>query len=467
MYILGFERLYLRPGIHAHKSAWRAMRAAEKTEKSWRFHAGPLVVGLLVLVLALPGTSLAQVEEEELQQESLPPMLLLSNADNFYRIALDRVQTQSGDPTTDFNEAISYFNRYLEADTAAAFQDSARVYVMIADSYYTLSEWAESNGGTPVWPDAIRYYEWLIEREPPGEDIAFDHFRVAYAKSRLEGWGAGTPHLEKYLELRPEDLERRIWVARIYLSLMDNNRALDHFLIYLAANPTDDAIVTEILNLRIRLTLRYEEITLKLIEHRSDTPKYLHDIADFYLDNARFDEGRDYLLRYLEKEPEDVTALKRLGDEYKRLGQWDNALNAYRQILSVEPHDIQAICDMGEVYLETDRIDNAIAQANRALRIDPDSPYANKVMGDTGQRWAMREYQKVYPGRPVEEMKYDFKTLMKKIADDYYEKAKVDPQFRTHAQNQINYLTQFFPQPQDRFMWPQDKDHIIPFPPPR
>ena len=61
---------------------------------------------------------------------------------------------------------------------------------------------------------------------------------------------------------------------------------------------------------------------------------------------------------------------------------------------------------------------------------------------------------------------YDYKTLMKKIADDYYEKAKNGPQFRTHAQNQINYLSQFFPQNQDMFMWDKEKDHIIPFPPP-
>ena len=282
----------------------------------------------------------------------------------------------------------------------------------------------------------------------------------------MNGWSAGTPHLEKYLELRPEDLERRVWVARIYLSLMDNNRALDHFLFYLAANPADQAIVTEILNLRIRLTMRYEEITLKLIEYLPDTPKYLLDISQHFFSRAREDEGLDYLLQYLEREPENLAALKTLGDEYKRRGEWDQAMTAYRRILSVDSRDINARCDMATVYLQQQNIDAAIREAKRAMAIDPNSPYANKMMGDAGQQWAFRQYAIAYPGREVEKMMYDYKTLMKTIADNYYEKANHDPQFRTHAQNQINYLSQFFPQAEDRFMWPQDKDHIIPFPPP-
>ena len=419
----------------------------------------------LALLLSIPAVAFAQAEEEP-QQESVDPRLLLSNADNFYRIAKDKIQTQSGDPTIDFNEGISYFNRYLAADSSISFEDSVRVYSIIADSYYSLSQWSEANGVDPIWEDAIRYYEWLIERDPPGEDIAYDHFCAAYAKSRLSGWSAGTQHLEKYLELRPEDLDRRVWVGRIYLSLMDNNRALDHFLIYLAANPADQAIVTEILNLRIRLTMRYEEITLKLIEHLPDTPKYLQDISEHYFSRAREDEALDYLLQYLDKEPENMAALKTLGDEYKRRGDWDQAMTAYRRILSVDSRDINARCDMATIYLQQQNIDAAIRESNRALAIDSNSPYANKMMGDAGQQWAFRQYAIAYPGREVEKMMYDYKTLMKKISDDYYEKAKNSPQFRTHAQNQINYLSQFFPQNNDKFMWPQEKDHIIPFPPP-
>ncbi|MCK4772088.1 MAG: tetratricopeptide repeat protein, partial [Candidatus Latescibacteria bacterium] len=171
--------------------------------------------------------------------------------------------------------------------------------------------------------------------------------------------------------------------------------------------------------------------------------------------------------QYLEKQPDDIAAWKLLGDEYKRLGRWDNALEAYRKILAIDSRDIQARCDMASVYLEQRKIDEAIREAGRALAIDSENAYANAMMGDAGQQWAMREYERRYPGREVEKMMFDFKTLMKKLADDYYEKAKRDPQWRTHAQNHINYLAQFFPQAQDRFMWPREKDHIIPFPPPQ
>lgn len=442
------------------------MRAGKTTEGStkWFFTTAACLYGL-VLLLVMPGFGLAQVEEE--QEQGPPPLLLLSSATTLFNTAIDRVNTNSGDPTNDFIAAISYFHKYLAADTSLALADSASVYSKIADSYYTMSTWAEANGGTPVWEDALHYYEWLIERETPQEDLPLYHFNVAYIKSRLEDWSAGTPHLEKYLELRPDDIERRVWVARIYLSIPDNNRALDHFLIYLDANPQDQEVVAEILNLRNRLQDRYEEITLKLAEKLPDTPKYLLDLSQHYLSRAQYDEGLDYTQRYLEKQPEDITGWKILGDEHKRLGQWNQALSAYRRVLAIDSREVLARCAIAEVYLEQGKIDETIREAKRALAIDPDNAYANTMMGDAGQQWAMREFGRRYPNLEQEKMKYDFKLLMKKLADDYYEKAKGDPLWRAHAQSQINYLTQFFPQPQDKFMWPIDRDPVIQFPPPR
>ncbi|MFC1628721.1 tetratricopeptide repeat protein [Gemmatimonadota bacterium] len=419
------------------------------------------------LLLTLPNAVLAQDPE----QNGPPPELLLSNATSYYNTGSFKVQTNEGDPTNDFIEAIRYFNDFLTAVPEIAFDDSVSIYRKLADSYLQISMFAPTNGGTPQWEKTLEYFQWMLDRNPPDEEPSYNNFQAGWAKMQLEGYPSAMPYFETYLELRPEDLGNFMWVARIYLSLSNNNRACDLFLHVLENDPAfADGVGptrTEILNLRSRLTLRYEEITLKLIELVPEVPQYLMDMARFKFDQARFDEGLDYLNQYLAMRSDDLFALSMLGSEHRRRGNWDEAVSAYRRILVIEPQRIDTICDIASVYFGQQRIGDTIREAKRALAIDANHPYANRVMGDAAVPWALEKFAEMYPDRELEKMMYDFRTLMKRIADDYYEKAKADPQHRSHANGQISYLSQFFPQPEDRFMWPQGQDYIIPFPPPR
>ena len=420
------------------------------------------------LLFTLPNTVLAQDPD----QNGPPPELWLSNALSYYGNAVYKVQSQSGDdPTEDFTQAISNFHEYMEKVPEMAFQDSVGIMNKIADSYLEMSRYAVSTGGTPQWEKTLEYFQWLVDRDPPDEELSYNNFQAGWAKTQLEGFGPSMSYYEKYLELRPDDLRNFMWIGRIYLSLLDNNRACDLFLHVLDNDPSfADATGparTEILNLRSRLPLRYEEITLKLIEYVPETPQYLLDMAKFKLEQARFDEGLDFLDRYLVVRADDVFAWSMLGSEHSRRGNWDEAVSAHRKILEVEPQRIDTICDIADVYLKQQRIDDAIQEAERALAIDADHPYANRVMGDAAIPWALDKFAEKYPDLELEKMKYDFRLLMKRFADEYYEKAKSDPQHRSRANSQISYLSQFFPTNADRFMWDPDEDPIIPFPPPR
>ncbi len=55
--------------------------------------------------------------------------------------------------------------------------------------------------------------------------------------------------------------------------------------------------------------LRYEEITLKLIEHVPDAPAYYLDMARHKLSRALFDEHLDYVNQYLAVRSDDLYAL--------------------------------------------------------------------------------------------------------------------------------------------------------------
>ncbi len=419
------------------------------------------------LLFALPNTVLAQDPE----QETVRPELILSNATIYYNTATDKVNNQgSGDPTNDFLEAIRYFNDYMAAMPEMTVEDSVGYQFKIADSYDQISKYAAANGSEPMWDKVLEYFQWLIDNNPSDQDNAYNNFRAGWATVQLQGYAAAMPYFETYLELVPDDYLNFMWVGRIYLSLSNNMRACDLFLHVLEhdASYADSVgpVRNEILNLRNKLSLRYEEITLKLIEHVPDAPGYFLDMARHKLNQARFDEHLDYVNQYLAVRDDDVFAIRLLGTEHRRRGDWDEAVSAYRRILAIEPQRIESICDIADVYYQQQRIMEAIREAQRALAIDADHPYANRVMGDAAIPWALNKYEETYPGKELEEMQYDFRTLMKRISDDYYEKAKNDPQFRAHANGQISYLSQFFPQPSDRFMW-GDKPYEITFPPPR
>jgi len=418
----------------------------------------------VLLLLAVPTLVLAQGEEE---QEGPPPQLLLSNATTYYTTATDKVQTGAGDPTTDFHEAIRYYHLYMDAVQEMAFEDSVSIYSKIADAHWKLSDYASRNGGETEWEQAYELYQWLIERDPPTQDLAYNYFQAGWARVQLEGYAPAMEYFETYLELRPDDLGNQIWVAQLYLSISNPSAALDHYLYVFERDPDYPEVEQQVLNLRLRLELRYEEITRALVEKRPETPQYEFDLARFYLRQARFEEGVEYLQSYLAKRPDDLEALQAMADEYIRRGNWVEAHAVFDHMLEVEPRNINTLCSKAYTYLQQNNIMATIRWAQRALNIDSEHPYANRLMGDAGQQWALNQFAEQHPDRDLSLMTYDFKLLMKRFADEYYEKAKNDPSQRSHANQMIQYLSQFFPQPQDQFMWDRNQDPNIQFPPPR
>ncbi len=179
-----------------------------------------VAVGLL---FALPNTVLAQ--------DPVRPELLLSNATTFYYNGTDKVNNPGyGNPTNDFLEAIRYFNDYMAAMPEMSVADSVSYFLKIADSYLQISKYAASNGGSPMWDKVVEYFQWMIDRDPPEEGLAYNNFQAGWATVNLEGYPSAMPYFETYLELSPDDYDNFMWIGRIYLSLSNNMRACDLFL---------------------------------------------------------------------------------------------------------------------------------------------------------------------------------------------------------------------------------------------
>jgi tetratricopeptide (TPR) repeat protein len=408
------------------------------------------------------GKALAQAGE----QEGPPPELLLSNAMNYWISADDKKKT-GGDPENDYRAAIHEFFRYLDAKQDAAFEDTVRVYNKLANSYNALAEIGAGNNATALWDSCLTYYQWLIDRNPETEYLAGNYLFAGYATWQTQGLDAAVPYYAKYVELEPDDLPQREFLIRSYVSQGNLEEACNHALVYLEKDASNQDNVGTLNTLRGRMPHRWEEITLKLVELRPDTPIYLLDMARHNYEMGNNEQTVNYASQFVALEAGNIDGWKFLGDAHKRLGNYREALQAFDRILAIDSRDMRAHADKASVYLEQNNLPRAWRSAGSALRIDSDYGYANAVMGDAAYRWIMQEFNEKYPGRELERLPYNMKKFIKDVVVDvYYEKAQQDPEWRNYATGQINYLTQFYPQPQDNFMAPPEEKVEIVFPPP-
>lgn len=405
----------------------------------------------LLSLLVLPVSAAAQVEEGP------PPQLLLGNAKGQYDLATHKRETGTGDPSSDYQAALENYHKYLAAAPGIAFEDSASIFSDMGECYFFRAD----------YENALIYFQWLIDRNPERGYLAGNYLFAGYAVWQTKSLTDAIPYYANYVELMPDDLPQRLVLAGMYRSQGMLDQATNHYLVSLERDRENQDVVSALVNLRTRLPIRFEEITLKLIEHYPENPAYMLDLGQAYLDQFKLDEAISYIGKYLDGRPEDISGWQLLGDAYKRKGEYEQALEAFRKVLSLDPQDVQAYATIATVLMEQEKIDLAIREAARALAIDAENGYANAVMGDAAREWLMSKFQAEYPGENFEKMPYNFKLfLQERVAGGYYEKARSDPQWRDHAIGQINYLSSFYPTQADRFM-AKEKDKIpLIFPPP-
>ncbi len=120
-------------------------------------------------------------------------------------------------------------------------------------------------------------------------------------------------------------------------------------------------------------------------------------IASIFRDERQFDEARQYLQEYLDKNPappagllsrEAIDARRRLADVYQLLGrialdedELENAQQALRRSLELFPKHWSALMDLGEAYQKTNQLESAERLWMRALEVQPNHPRTLNQLG--------------------------------------------------------------------------------------
>ena len=115
------------------------------------------------------------------------------------------------------------------------------------------------------------------------------------------------------------------------------------------------------------------------------------------------------LKAYVDKNPNDAQAVRRLADLNFDIRNWQRAQELYRHYLELSPNDADVLTDLGISYRETKEYDQALKHFAEAQKVAPDhwQAYYNQVvvlafdlkkLDEAGQ--VLAKLQQMQPGNP-------------------------------------------------------------------
>lgn len=210
--------------------------------------------------------------------------------------------------------------------------------------------------------------------------------------------------LRKYLELKPNDFDAQLNLAKRYSWAKQTQDAHRHATA--AVNLSPDNVEANNLLGDLQFWQGNEEAALasyqralrnapnnkeikakiskiidapgyrekKMIESLEKEPdsKVSLDLAKYYLDHNREWEADSLVRRRLEKVPEDQDALKLLGDiDRKKQERYARQIKEYKSKLSVAPRDTTVLLALARYYVSVPSLDSALGIYDRFMKIYP------------------------------------------------------------------------------------------------
>lgn len=102
-------------------------------------------------------------------------------------------------------------------------------------------------------------------------------------------------------------------------------------------------------------------------------------MATWYRQNKQNGPAREHLLRSLESQPKNTTALFNLGNVELDERRFDAAIDYYHRALAIQPEYVSALNNLGRALAESGRLKEAVGAYERSLQARADNPpaYAN------------------------------------------------------------------------------------------
>lgn len=127
------------------------------------------------------------------------------------------------------------------------------------------------------------------------------------------------------------------------------------------------------------------EILLPLVDAHNKWWNLYFMIGLGYRQVGEFDKAKEYFLKVLELEEDQVDALNELGLCSVYIGEVDEALRYFTKAIELRPTDYEIMCNRGMTYLQMNNIESAKKDILKAYEINPDDEITLSCMHELDQ----------------------------------------------------------------------------------
>lgn len=183
-------------------------------------------------------------------------------------------------------------------------------------------------------PEAEELLDEMVRSEQP-ERLSL----AAGVYQRAERYDDAIPVLARLVDLDPEDLESRFWLASAYERAARYAEAEEGFEGILAADPEFAPALNYLGYMWAERGVRLGEaleLVRRAVALEPDNAAYVDSLGWAHFQLGDYEEAREHLERAAALEGEDATIHEHLGDAYRALGRLDEARDRYRRALELD-----------------------------------------------------------------------------------------------------------------------------------
>lgn len=165
-------------------------------------------------------------------------------------------------------------------------------------------------------------------------------------------------------------IENFLAAAEIYIREGSSEKALDLYEKILKLTPSN-------INLKIKIAELYLKIGL-----RNEAIKEYLAIASGYLENGENEKAREFYLKVIDFNPQDITALIGLSKIAEKTADIKQAYEYLNQAISFAPQSSDVLFNYARLSIETNNIDGAKQTLTRLIEIDSSNNQYKKLLGN-------------------------------------------------------------------------------------
>jgi len=193
-----------------------------------------------------------------------------------------------------------------------------------------------------------------------------DSFEGSYlagkTSSLLNEPGMATIYLEKYIKLKPDDLESYILLGKAYYRLGNNSEAYKNFARAALLNPSHpDALYgLGLCHLKERRFKEAAEFLEKAIANGVNSREIFFELATAYEEIQDYHRAADNYEKYVKSGPDNPwSGWLKLALTSIRINQPERAIAAYREALKINPDDVSSNYNLGKLLAENGQYEEA------------------------------------------------------------------------------------------------------------